>query len=106
MSQSLTSRKFALAMALRLGRKWPLSRGWSISVKIFLLAAAAAVLAPLTVASAATPASAPPQVLIDKARIDGALAQMVSSECQWSMGFIQLKAKSLVTGHRGARAPF
>ncbi len=55
-------------------------RGVKHFVKIFLLAAAAAVLAPATVASAATPASAPPQVLIDKARIDGALAQMVSSD--------------------------
>jgi CubicO group peptidase (beta-lactamase class C family) len=49
-------------------------------VKIFLLRAAAAFLAPAGVAPAATPASTSPEVLIDKVRLDGALAEMIASD--------------------------
>jgi CubicO group peptidase (beta-lactamase class C family) len=49
-------------------------------VKIFLLAAAAAILVPASTAPAATPASEAPTDLIDKARIERALAEMIASD--------------------------
>ena len=49
-------------------------------LKVILLAAAAAVLAPTTAGPVAAPAATVPQVRIDKARIDRALRQMIESD--------------------------